>query len=374
MPVPATSRATHRDEASSKDPDAVLAESEKQWLYLESELERAPSICNGMPAEDEKTIRSKGVNFITQVGVMLKLPQTTIYTASVFFNRFLMRYNLVPLKDGTPKPLHHYQIAGVALFLATKVEEHSRKLKEIVIACCRVAQKNPVLIVDEQTKDYWRWKDTIVINEDVMLELLCFDLTIESPYKVLYEMIKNHGVVHNKELREAAWAYLNDSGMTQLCLLHSTKTIACAALYFGAKRTNVAFKDDEKGRPWWASYGVTGLDLRKAYNHTVAFYEKSPLKNAEQNIYPSTPDPIATTGKSPSMSPKKRPRDDEDDTRKGEPAKSSRVPAAATSTMVSRAPKRAKTEEPEEAKHNDTNGHARKEQVSAGSEDGEVED
>lgn len=59
-----------------------------------------------MPAEEERMLRRKGVNFILQVGMMLKLPQTTLSTAAVFFNRYLMR-NSLKAKPGY-KPLHHY--------------------------------------------------------------------------------------------------------------------------------------------------------------------------------------------------------------------------------------------------------------------------
>src|ERR1700710_3111153 len=92
---------------ASKDPETVLAETERQWLYTEDELDRAPSCVAGMPPDEEKLMRSKGVNFIIQVGVMLKLPQTTISTASVFLNRFLMRYNLVSSKKNGYVALHH---------------------------------------------------------------------------------------------------------------------------------------------------------------------------------------------------------------------------------------------------------------------------
>lgn len=99
------SRVPHTGDRS-KDPEAVLRETEQQWIYPEFALDNTPSIVDGMPPDQERLLRSKGVNFITQVGVMLKLPQTTISTASVFFNRFLMRYSLVN-KPGT-KALHHY--------------------------------------------------------------------------------------------------------------------------------------------------------------------------------------------------------------------------------------------------------------------------
>lgn len=83
-----------------------MVESELQWIYVEEELAQAPSILDGMPVEEERTLRRKGVNFILQVGMMLKLPQTTLSTAAVFFNRYLMRNSLKP-KAGY-KPLHHY--------------------------------------------------------------------------------------------------------------------------------------------------------------------------------------------------------------------------------------------------------------------------
>jgi Cyclin, N-terminal domain len=60
----------------------------------------------------------KGVNFITQVGMLLKLPQLTLATASVYLHRFFMRHFMVDLPN---RPgLHHYAIAATALFLATK--------------------------------------------------------------------------------------------------------------------------------------------------------------------------------------------------------------------------------------------------------------
>jgi protein BUR2 len=291
------------------------------------------------------------------------------------------------------------QIAAIAVFLTTKVDEMPRKLKEIVIACCRVAQKNPVLLVDEQTKDYWRWKDTIIVNEDIMLELLCFDLTLESPYKVFFDLMKSHGVSENKALRATGWAFINDSGNTQLCVLYPARTIACAALYCAAKRCEIAFPDDDQGRPWWEDHNVQGLELRKAYNHMVCFFEEGSLKPGTESIYvggttplhgdeqlaktrlrheqaPASPDtrPPTTMG---SESPKKRPRDDEAPVGNGfapdTTASSSRIPRAAL-LGDGRESKRPKTEEPEEH-------HAAKETVvesqamnSAGSEDGEVEE
>lgn len=90
-----------------KSPAVVVAEAEAQWLFTEEELRRTPSVQDGMSHEEERELRTKGINFIMQVGMMLKLPQLTLTTATVFFHRFLMRHSLVNKPD-QPKALHHY--------------------------------------------------------------------------------------------------------------------------------------------------------------------------------------------------------------------------------------------------------------------------
>jgi len=76
----------------SRNPLEILADAEQQWIYTEEDLNRSPSIIDGMDPDTERTYRHKGNNFITQVGIMLKLPQITLSSATIFFNRFLMRY------------------------------------------------------------------------------------------------------------------------------------------------------------------------------------------------------------------------------------------------------------------------------------------
>lgn len=105
--VPAASTPQPPRRERPRPPPPAVVEAEAQWIYVEEELVQAPSILDGMPVEEERTFRRKGVNFILQVGMMLKLPQTTLSTAAVFFNRYLMRNSLKP-KPGGPKPLHHY--------------------------------------------------------------------------------------------------------------------------------------------------------------------------------------------------------------------------------------------------------------------------
>ena len=139
-------------------------------------------------------------------------------------------------------------------------------MKELVIACCRVAQKKSTLVVDEQSKEYWRWRDTILHNEDVLLEALCFDLSYDQPYKILFKYLKWLGEEHNKGLRDSAWTFLTDSGATMLCLLYPSRVIAASALYCSARYHRLSFEDRDGGA-WWDDFGLSLSDIKKACNY-----------------------------------------------------------------------------------------------------------
>jgi len=294
----------------------MAAEESSQWLFTEEEVLSAPSIIDGLAPPEERYLRAKGVNFIIQAGILLKLPQLTLATAAVFFQRFYMRKSMVPEKLG----IHHYvrspssslppptswklprskshttlkakdnlltfasleqNIAATALFLATKTEENCRKTKEIVIAVAKVAQKNASLIIDEQSKEYWRWRDSMLLYEEVMLEILTFDVVLQSPHTILYDQLQKLQIEDNKPLKNVAWAFLNDSCLTTLCLLMPAKDIAIGAIYFAAKFLGDTIPDDENGGPWWEQLGGDPDKIIRAVGVLSEFWSDNPLKRAE---------------------------------------------------------------------------------------------
>ena len=303
MPAAVTSHATPSQIAVL--PNEVMMAAESQWLFTEQELLRSPSILDGLPPEKERENRTKGVNFIVQVGIMLKLPQITLATASIYLHRFYMRRSMP--SPYSPQGYHYYSIAATSLFLATKVEENCRKMKELVIACVRVAQKDPYRVVDEQDKEYWRWRDNILVNEDILLEALCFDLRLEAPYKILYDILSSLGQEDNKALRNAAWAFISDSCLTALCLLFSSRIIASSSLYAAARHSGVSFPDAADGRPWWEGVGVDLASISKACNYMADAYRGAPFKGGRDfREYETTPrdlDPALDATRAPSQSP-----------------------------------------------------------------------
>jgi protein BUR2 len=352
IPPPAPSPPTYSSRrsppvASNKQLDSLPSmpmavrdvEPQSQWLFTEEEIHNSPSVLDGISVAEESSRRAKGVNFITQAGILLKIPQLTLGTAAVFFHRFFMRYSMVQEKGG----LHHYvrpslprsktsqsnrapltsalpeqNIAATALFLATKAEENCRKTKEIVIAVVKVAQKNASLIIDEQSKEFWRWRDSILLYEETMLELLTFDVVLESPYNCLYNFLKELKLEKHKDMRNVAWAFLNDSCMTTLCLLMGPRDIAIAAIYFAVKFHNERVPD-ENGAPWWVRLGGVPQRITKAIDIMTEFYTDNPLKKGD-NPYNQSPGSSAedlerTRLRVESTSPPQRPTDQNEEER-----------------------------------------------------------
>ncbi|KAK3382890.1 cyclin-like protein [Lasiosphaeria ovina] len=281
-PRPASRRSAPSPAHSS--PQQPIQPRADQWYFTTPEVASSPSIADGLSLAEERLRRAKGVNFIYQAGILLDLPQITLWVAGVFFHRFYMRFSMVEEKGG----IHHYNIAATALFLANKTEENCRKTKDLIIAVAKVAQKNTKLIIDEQSKEYWRWRDSILTYEEVMLETLTFDLMVDNPYHQLYEILGQLDLIHRKGLRNAAWTYCNDSCLTTLPLLMSPRDISLSAIFFATIITKETI-DDVNGEAWWKFLKGNEALMSKALSITTEFYRENPLRKQDSKM-PGSPE------------------------------------------------------------------------------------
>ena len=183
----------------------------------------------------------------------------TIATATVFYHRFYTRNSyeyyqrLQVCRDAQPGSLLHAlsscfvlsfctlrQVAATCLFLASKVEETPKKLKDVVATYFVVHQKRDQP-PPENDKEFFEMKERILIAERVLLQALNFDLSVDHPYKCgaprararprrcrhatigvplarrpLLAFVKSiHGT---RDMAQVAWNYINDSFRTTLCL------------------------------------------------------------------------------------------------------------------------------------------------------------
>lgn len=169
-------------------------------------------------------------------------------------------------------------MAATCLFLATKVEESIRKLRNVTIACAKVASKDSKLQIDEQSRDFWQWKDTILVNEEILLEALTFDLTLDSPYAMLSEIVGKLKLP--QEFCKGLWAFVNDSCFTPLCIMYPTNVILAAGIQWGSKLKKLDIPevvDELSGEKVnWMEHSCLGVnpdDVNEACEIMVAFYE-----------------------------------------------------------------------------------------------------
>lgn len=109
----------------------MASEASSQWLFSDKDILNSPSAAHGVPPEQERLSRAKGADFILHAGCILKLPQLTIATASVFFQRFYMRASI------DPKRGHHHYVCAPQTCVATRLSYlrniHSCALSRIAI-------------------------------------------------------------------------------------------------------------------------------------------------------------------------------------------------------------------------------------------------
>lgn len=116
-----------------------------------------------------------------------------------------------------------------------------------------------------------------------MLEQLTFDLMIDNPYRHLFELLGQLGILHNKVLRQAAWAFCNDACLTSLPLLLDARDVAISAIFFASIHTNQQI-EDVRGEPWWRYLDGDENRCTKAIEVMRQFYTENPLRKQNPSI------------------------------------------------------------------------------------------
>lgn len=114
------------------------------------------------------------------------------------------------------------------------------------------------------------------MHEEIMLEYLSFDLMLVTPYKYLFQYLQELEIDTNKPLRNAAWAFLNDSCLTTLWIMMPAKQLAVCALFFASRYSKERIPDDD-GTAWWERIGGKPENMTKSIDVMYRFYTENPL-------------------------------------------------------------------------------------------------
>lgn len=234
-----------------------------RWVFTRDQLNNSPSRKDGISLEKENETRAQICAFIQEAGQKLRLSQFVIATAIVFFHRF---YACRSFKEHDA-----YTIGTTCLFLAGKVEESPRKLKDVVGETYKVKERAPAG-PDPESRQFWDLKEGILVAERIVLQTLGFDLSIEHPYKILLGVVKK--IQGNRDLAQVAWNFVNDSLRSTLCLQYEPRYIAITAIFLSSKFLKYELQrpvkegerppdggdqsraQSDKPWPWWQQFSV----------------------------------------------------------------------------------------------------------------------
>ncbi|KAF8680887.1 Cyclin, N-terminal domain [Rhizoctonia solani] len=170
----------------------------QQWYFSPIDMLKTPSTVHGCTLEEELSARQKGVELLLRVAGQLRLPVNAFVAAAAYFHRFYMRNSI--------KDYNYRDIAATCIFLATKVEECGRKLKDVATTVIfktnaslkpdtdiQVLENSKVCTVScggvprwsYLSKEHKKWTENILVYEETLLDSLCFDLVVESPHACL---------------------------------------------------------------------------------------------------------------------------------------------------------------------------------------------
>ncbi|XP_057544857.1 cyclin-T1-3-like [Amaranthus tricolor] len=239
-----------------------------RWYFYRKEIEEnSPSRRDCIDLKKETYLRKSYCTFLQDLGMRLKVPQVTIATAIIFCHRFYLRQSHAKNDRRT--------IATACMFLAGKVEETPRPLKDVILVSYDIMnKKDPVAVQKIKQKEvYEQQKELILLGERVVLATLGFDLNVQHPYKPLVEAIKKFKVAQNA-LAQVAWNFVNDGLRTSLCLQFEPHHIAAGAIFLAAKFLKVKLPSDGE-KVWWQEFDVTPRQLEEVSNQMLELYEQN---------------------------------------------------------------------------------------------------
>jgi len=224
------------------------------------ELEESPSR-KSFSWEDEKRIRRDMTSIMIQSGILLELPILTIATACLYFHRFYSRVSMLQYD-----PLLTVQ---ACLFLASKAEEHSRRLRDILNTTHRVQHisKDPLQV----TQAFWNLKDNVLRHEQTLLRVLGYDLECQHAHRFLLHIVRQ--LEATEDLATMALYILNDSLCTTLGIQYPASTLACGAIYLASEVTGDKIIDFSYGYEWWEQFDVNQLEIEDICHQLIELYE-----------------------------------------------------------------------------------------------------
>ncbi|UZO05366.1 uncharacterized protein OCT59_025720 [Rhizophagus irregularis] len=247
--------------AANSSPDVIgercnVIERRAKAYFTKAEVTRCAEKQGSGDSKDNMS-RAQWCTFIDAVGSNLGLPQNTISTAQLLYNRFFL---FQPSKDFASAK-QKTDLCITCLFVSTKIEETYKKLKDILVAAYQVKHpEGPEINAESQTLEEQRRR--VIQNERTIVETICFDFQFVLPHKLLVKFVKK--LKGDKYLYLKAYNIVNECYKTTVCLRFPPAAMATASIFLATKllhRENFPFTIHNM--PWYKIFLVKIEDIEE---------------------------------------------------------------------------------------------------------------
>ncbi|KAI3379379.1 hypothetical protein SNEBB_005472 [Seison nebaliae] len=271
------SMSSETNSPSNSPPETKVVLSLHHVILPKETFEETPSERDGVPLGVELDLRLVGCELIQSAAILLKLPQTAAATAQVLFHRFYYAKSFLQFDCKF--------MAMAAITLAAKIEETSRRIRDVINVFThmdQIRQNLPIkpLKLDEH---YIILKQKLIKMERMLLKVLGFCVYVKHPHKIIVMYLQYLECVGNRKLVQTSWNYMNDSLRTDLYTRFPPEIIACACIHLSARDLLVPLPDNPA---WYYMYDATDehindicLTLLRLYVH-----RPKPLETLEEAI------------------------------------------------------------------------------------------
>lgn len=220
---------------SPSNEDKYPAAIQLSWPYFSTKQVASLSASSRSPSlseSKETQIRFQACGWIYVVGKYMKFPIRTIGSAMIIYHRFHL-FN--PISE-----FSYIDTAAACLFVACKIEDTSKKLKDILIAGYNIKHPNgPNISFENHTIE--EQKKRIIGLERMILETSCFDFRRRHPQPYIIKFARHLKL--SKEIAKKAWDITIDSYKTYAPLKFPPHCIALMALVLASILLEQPFED-----------------------------------------------------------------------------------------------------------------------------------
>lgn len=297
----------------------VLAMPRLNSLAAREQAAHTPSNEDGIPSRLEEQLRAYGCQRVQQASILLRLPQVTMSTAQVLFQRF---WYVSSMRSFSIEDM----VMG-SLLLSSKLAETPLGLRDLVNVCDYLAQRALYLAdateegdgsgnrstafkykpMDYFSDTFYDAKDALVVAEMQLLKRLGFHVQVSLPHPLMINYMQVLGLADTKlqprtaevprlGAMQCAWNYLNDAYVpsgawrvltvflrlqTPVYCLFPPHILACASIYMLTLRGKQGADSNPYyplqlplyPHPWWELFDASEAELRVVATYVLRLYD-----------------------------------------------------------------------------------------------------